>query len=70
MIEFDKLTPYETAKILIDNKVSYQDYKIIQDRRKERLALWIQRDINILVVKEAELIEYGEKVLELLYWLL
>lgn len=59
-------TAAETARSLIECNVSIETYQEVQDRRKERLALWEERKVSVLIEKEKELIAFGEEVLKLM----
>jgi hypothetical protein len=59
-----KRTPEETAIALIESNVSIETYQELQDRRKDRLRLWKERKIDVLIKNEKELIAYGEEVLK------
>lgn len=56
----------KTAKALIEMKFSSAQYEELQDRRRERLNLWLDRGIKVIAVKEMELISQGEEVVRLL----
>lgn len=59
-------TPEQTAKDLIEENVSIETYESVQNRRLERLKLWKERNVQPLIEKETELVEFGEKVLAIL----
>ncbi|NJO64013.1 MAG: hypothetical protein HC836_39300 [Richelia sp. RM2_1_2] len=60
------MNPNVTAKTLIKENFSIEYYKKVQARRRERLANWQKYKNTVLIKKEEELIEFGEKVLELM----
>ena len=60
------MTPEESAKELIKIDFPIEDYEELQARRSERLNYWKLQNIPVLIEREEELFEYGEKVLTLL----
>jgi hypothetical protein len=60
------ITPEQSAKELIEMKFSVERYEQLQFRRKERLKYWQEHGVQVLIEKETELVEYGEKVLSLM----
>ena len=59
--------PAEIVKNLIQEGCTVEDYQKVQDRRKERLAIWETRHkVQPLIENEKKLIALGEKVLTLL----
>jgi hypothetical protein len=52
-----------TAKYLFEEGLSVHDYADLQEKRKERLNLWLDRGIRVIAKEEMKLINYGDKVL-------
>jgi hypothetical protein len=59
-------TAKEAAKQLVDEGFPIQQYEDLQERRRERLALFQERGVTVLIEKEQELIAFGEEVLTLM----
>lgn len=59
-------TPEEAAKRLVEEKFPIEEYEKVQARRRERLEIFQRHEVAYLIEKEKELIEFGEKVLELM----
>lgn len=55
--------PKDAAKYLFENGLTIKAYESLQNQRKERLDLWLDRRIKVIAEKEMELIDYGDKVL-------
>jgi hypothetical protein len=60
------ITPEQSAKELIAMNFPIEKYEQLQSRRRERLKYWQEQGVQVLIEKETELVEYGEKVLKLL----
>lgn len=53
----------KTAKQLFEYGLSVEKYEDLQNERKERLNLWLDRRIQVLAEQEMELIAVGDKIL-------
>jgi len=58
--------PEEAAKDIIEEGYTIEQYERVQARRRERLAIWEERGVEAIVVKERELIAFGEAVLAIM----
>lgn len=59
-------TPKQVAEYLIATGFPLDDYLQVQNRRMERLILWQDRKIDILIENEKKLIDFGEEVIKLM----
>ncbi len=59
-----KTNAAKTAKLLVEDGFPIEQYLQIQARRRERLALWTERKINVLIATEKEIVAHGDKVLK------
>jgi len=60
------ISPEQTAKELIKINFPIEKYEELQSRRKTRLKYWQEQGFQVLIDKETELVEFGEKVLTLM----
>ena len=59
-------TPREVAGYLIATGLPIDEYLQVQNKRMERLTLWQERKINVLIENEKKLIDHGEEVIRLM----
>ncbi len=62
-MELEKKDPEQTAIELVDNNVTIETYQKVQNRRKERLAFWKERNLNPMLKNEQGMVDFGEMVL-------
>lgn len=53
----------DIANFLFNSGLTIQEYEDLQNRRKERLNLWLDRRIEYVAKSEMELIAKGEEIL-------
>lgn len=57
----------ETARQLIKDNFPIAKYEAIQAERERRLKFWKEKEIDILIFKEVQLIKFGKKVLRIMW---
>lgn len=62
-----RLNAKQTAHQLIKDNFPIAKYEELQAERERRLKFWKERQIDVLIFKEVQLIKFGKKVLRIMW---